>query len=421
MSSTPDLSGPDLSGPDPTPELFELGAVEVGDVYKSGRLAAELRRGPKGVEFVYHDDYVASGGPPVATTLGFDTSGTVTPAGAVPAFFAGLLPEGRRLSSLRRAVKTSADDELSLLLAVGRDPIGDVQVVPAGAVPAPTEPLVSVDRSFEEVSFVGLLAEAGMVDPVALPGVQDKVSARAISLPLAQASDRWILKLDPPEYPHVVANEAFFLGLAKKAKLPVASARVVHDRDGRPGLLVRRFDRTSTVEGTPAALACEDACQLLGRWPADKYNVSSEEIVARVAEVCPASGVARRDVFRQLVFAWVTGNGDVHAKNISVLRSLDGEWRVAPAYDLPSTVAYNDLSLALPLGGKKTGLSRRRMLDFAKAIGLPDKTAVRTIDQILAATATLCDDLTAGALPFEGRVLADMVAELRFRRRQLTD
>ncbi len=73
------------------------------------------------------------------------------------------------------------------------------------------------------------------------------------------------------------------------------------------------------------------------------------------------------------------------------------------------------------MGGKKTGLSRRRMLDFAKAIGLPDKTAVWTIDQILAATATLCDDLTAGALPFEGRVLADMVAELRFRRRQLTD
>ena len=43
-----------------------------------------------------------------------------------------LLPEGRRLGALRRAVKTSADDELSLLLAVGADAIGDVQVVPSG-------------------------------------------------------------------------------------------------------------------------------------------------------------------------------------------------------------------------------------------------------------------------------------------------
>ncbi|HHU66493.1 MAG TPA: hypothetical protein GXZ33_01375 [Corynebacterium sp.] len=31
-----------------------------------------------------------------------------------------MLPEGRRLTALRTAVKTSADDEFSLLLAVGR-------------------------------------------------------------------------------------------------------------------------------------------------------------------------------------------------------------------------------------------------------------------------------------------------------------
>ena len=42
-----------------------------------------------------------------------------THAGTDRPFFASLLPEGRRLSSLRRAVKTSADQELSLLLAVG--------------------------------------------------------------------------------------------------------------------------------------------------------------------------------------------------------------------------------------------------------------------------------------------------------------
>ena len=40
----------------------------------------------------------------------------VTRGRGVPAYFAGLLPEGRRLSGLRRALKTSADDELSLLV-----------------------------------------------------------------------------------------------------------------------------------------------------------------------------------------------------------------------------------------------------------------------------------------------------------------
>lgn len=401
------------------PELSELGAVAAADVYKAGVLAARLARTPAGVEFSYLPGYEASGGPPVATTLGFDRSGVVTPAGAVPAFFAGLLPEGRRLSSLRRAVKTSADDELSLLLAVGRDPVGDVQVVPEGDVPSAAEPLVVVERSFEEVSFSELLADAGMVDPVALPGVQEKVSARVISLPVGRASDRWILKLEPPEYPHVVLNEAYFLGLARKTKLPAADARLVHDRDGRPGLLVRRFDRVSEG-GATVALACEDACQLLGLWPADKYNVSSEALVARVAEVCAAGTLARRDVFRQLVFAWLTGNGDVHAKNVSVLRGADGEWKVSPAYDLPSTVPYGDNSLALSLAGKKTGLSRRRLLDVAGAVGLPDKSAVRVIDQVLSGTAGLLGDLEAGVLPFKGKVLADMISQLRYRRHQLT-
>jgi len=399
--------------------LSGLGRIEVADVYKAGSLAAQLRRTSSGTEFAYLSGYRDSGGPPVATTLGFDEAPRTTPAGAVAPFFAGLLPEGRRLSNLRRAVKTSADDELSLLLAVGRDPVGNVQVVPEGVVPTLAEPLLQVERSFEDVRFSHLLTEAGMVDPVALPGVQEKVSARVISVPLGQAANRWILKLDPPEYPHVVVNEAYFLGLARKLKIPVTEARVVHDADGRAGLLVRRFDRVAGWDGNPLALACEDACQLLDRWPADKYNIDSEMLVARVAHVCPAASVARRDVFRQLVFAWVTGNGDVHAKNISVLCGKDDEWRVSPAYDLPCTVFYQDRSLALPLAGRTRGLSRRRLLEFAVAIELPERTATRVLGQVLDGTETLCEELSAGVLPFEGQVLADTIAELRYRRRQL--
>ena len=70
---------------------------------------------------------------------------------------------------MRRAVKTSADDELSLLLAVGRDAIGDVQVVPAGEERIPAEPLVEIKKDWSELR----LADAGVVDLVALPGVQD--------------------------------------------------------------------------------------------------------------------------------------------------------------------------------------------------------------------------------------------------------
>jgi HipA N-terminal domain len=112
----------------------------------------------------------------------------------VPTYFAGLLPEGRRLSGLRRAVKTSADDDLTLLLAVGLDPVGDVQIVPAGLHPAPAQPLIEVDTAFEEVSFSEILHAGGVIDPVALAGVQDKASARMMSVPVGRADKRYILK-----------------------------------------------------------------------------------------------------------------------------------------------------------------------------------------------------------------------------------
>jgi serine/threonine-protein kinase HipA len=394
-------------------------AVNVADVYKAGRPAAKLRRLEGSTEFAYLAGYLGNG-VPVATTLPLSLEPRVTPAGAVPPFFAGLLPEGRRLSNLRRAVKTSADDELTLLIAVGRGPVGDVQVVPDGEVPTPAEPLVQVQRSFGELRFADLLAEAGIVDPVALPGVQDKVSARVISVPVGQAANRYILKLNPPEYPHVVENEAYFLAVARAMKMPVVDAQVVHDADGRAGLLVRRFDRVIAPDGSTQPLACEDGCQLLDRWPADKYHVTSEEVADIIGERCAASLLARREVLRQLCFAWLTGNGDVHAKNLSVLCHPDGEWKVAPAYDLPSTVPYGDKSLALSLGGRTTGLARRRFLDFAAAIEVPELAATRVIDQVLVGTAKVIDDLEAGAVPFSRKVVGSTVRELRFRRRQMT-
>ena len=101
-------------------------------MYKRGRLAARLTRVDGGVQFAYLPEYLDEAGPAVASTLALDDRPVVTARGAVPPFFAGLLPEGRRLTNLRRAVKTSADDDLSLLVAVGGDPVGDVQVLPRG-------------------------------------------------------------------------------------------------------------------------------------------------------------------------------------------------------------------------------------------------------------------------------------------------
>lgn len=189
--------------------LEDLATVERADVYKRGRLAAHLTRVGDDVEFAYTTEWLAARGAPVATTLPVTDGPVVTRGGAVPAFFAGQLPEGRRLGALRRSLKTSADDELTLVLAVGGDVVGDVQVVPADVDPQHVPPLLQV-ADFADVRFADLLAELEIrVDRVGLPGVQDKVSAAMLNLPVARAGERYVLKLDPPEYPGLVEDEAF--------------------------------------------------------------------------------------------------------------------------------------------------------------------------------------------------------------------
>ncbi|MDQ4502800.1 type II toxin-antitoxin system HipA family toxin [Sinomonas sp. ASV322] len=397
----------------------------IADVYKAGVLAARLERFEGGTRFAYLPAYLAAGGEPVASTLPLTPRPVDTPAGAVPPFFTGLLPEGRRLASLRRAVKTSADDELGLLMAAGGDPVGDVQIVPHG------EPLggpaVDAEHAVEldarrPPDFAALVNDPTLVDPKALAGVQDKVSAGMISLPAAEADRRYILKLNAPEFPHVVENEFLMYRFAARLRVPVCGVRLVHDVAGRSGLLVERFDRPALPGGGTARLAVEDGSQLLGLYPADKYNVSYEELCQTVAAHCSAALPALRNLALQGAFAWLVGNGDLHAKNVSVVRGLaaPGEWTVAPVYDIPSTVPYGDKSLALPFGGKRTGISRRLFLAWATELGLPARAAVAVVETALKASAPLVGALEAddgGVSPFAVGQTRAWVKELKHRRR----
>lgn len=401
----------------PDVDLEELRAVDRAEVYKAGRPAATLTRTRDGVEFGYLAERVRAGGPAVATTLPVTTEPVVRAGGALPAYFTGLLPEGRRLGALRRAVKTSADDELSLLLAVGADAIGDVQVVPSGVAPQEVPARVVLDR-IHDIRFADLLVELGIrAQRVALPGVQDKTSAAMINLPVARAGERHILKLNPTEYPHLVENEAFFLDAARRSGLTVPPSELVTDIEGAPGLLVRRFDRI-TVGGELRSLAVEDGCQVSGRPPADKYLLGAEPTFGALAAVCEARTLAGRELIRQLAFAYLTGNGDGHAKNFSVLQGLDGEWRVSPLYDAPSSYLYDDTTMALTMGGRGGG-----DFGFADFVALGARLDVpeRAVRRALTDLAERVDLWLPGlaALPFDRRRITKLGRVVAYRRRRL--
>lgn len=349
--------------------------VTEADVWKRGRRVGVLRRTPEGVVFAYLDGY---DGPAVATTLPVGIQPPPRPGGALPAYFTGLLPEGRRLSALRRAVKTSVDDELSLLLAVGGDTVGDVQVVPTGDDPVAPPARISLDVA--DLRFRELLVELDVQpDRTALPGVQVKASAAMITLPGQRLGRSVILKLDPPEYPGLVVNEHVMLQACSRSGVAAASATVVRDVEGVAGLAVTRFDRIVDDAGRPRALAVEDGCQVQGRAPGDKYVLGYAATFAALARVCDAQALALRSLLEQLVFAVLTANGDAHAKNFAVLQQPDGEWQVAPAYDIPSSQPYGDTTLAMAVNGRRADVGAKDVTALATELGLPSKVASRVL------------------------------------------
>jgi serine/threonine-protein kinase HipA len=408
----------------------------IADIYKSGVLAARLERHDGGTRFSYLPAYLTSGGPAVASSLPLTSEPVLSAAGAAPPYFTGLLPEGRRLNALRRSIKTSADDDLSLLIAAGGNPVGDVQIVGHGEPLDPDEHAVELDPKLP-MDFDQLLGDPDLIDPVALAGVQDKLSAGMISLPVASAGKRYILKLNAPEFPHVVENELVMFRYAAKLRIPVSPVQLIRDVAGRPGLLVERFDRIPVPGGGAnevQRLAVEDGAQVLGLYPADKYNVSFGTVCHALADYCSAPLPALRNLAIQGAFAWLSGNGDLHAKNVSMVQQPHGEWTIAPVYDIPSTVVYGDKTLALTLSGKRSGISRRHFLGWAKDLGLTDRTATQVVELALKASGPLIADLEAGAAfavvnspgrngdggsPFPDMVTRAWVKELKHRRRLL--
>jgi len=239
-----------------------------------------------------------------------------------------------------------------------------------------------------------------------------------IDVPVASESARYVLKLDPPEFPHLVANEAFFLEAARRSGLECADAEVVRDADGAPGLLVTRFDRVVDAAGGVTSLAQEDGCQVLARYPADKYRLTSEAVVGGLASVCRATPVAALDLIRQVAFAYLSCIGDAHAKNFSVRRLPGGEWRVTPAYGLPSSYVYGDTTMALSINGRdREDIGRADFLALGRAVGVRSRAVERALDELCERVELWIDELTT--LPFDEGRLHELRRAVEYRRDRL--
>ena len=302
-------------------------------------------------------------------------------------FFSNLLPDERIRVTVARVLHVSPENTFGLLKRIGADCAGAVSFYPPGQTPqSQQEPMYRDLTEDEAYRILDNLAQRPLDagdEGVRISGAgsQEKLVACVrdgkVSLPLYGTPSTHIIKPAIPAFPDSVFNEFFCMKLAKKLGLPVADCSIL-TLNGEHFYVVTRFDR-DMIDGITVRLHQEDFCQLLNIPPKLKYQEDGgpgiEDSMNRLLEIhLPADG--RLGFIRLVLFNFLIGNCDAHAKNYAVLYH-EGKPTLAPAYDLLSTMVYDTIAkrFAMSIGGEtRMGMLRREHFEqMAKSCGLKPK------------------------------------------------
>ena len=328
-------------------------------------------------------------------------------------FFSNLLPDERIRATVAMILHVSEDNTFGMLKRIGADCAGAVSFYPAGQTPqSSSDPVyrdLSDDEAYRILDNLGQrpldVGDEGV--RISGAGSQEKLVAcirnGKISLPLYGTPSTHIIKPAIPNFPDSVFNELFCVKLASKCGIPAAECDIL-TLNGEPFYTVSRFDR-ETADGITVRLHQEDFCQLLNVPPKLKYQEDGgpgvEDCMRRMTEIkMPAAG--KLGFVRLLIFNFLTGNCDAHAKNYAVLYR-NGRPSFAPAYDLLSTMVYDSIAkrFAMSIGGEtRMGmLTRDHFAELARRCDLNHKlvlTELSRLAEALPRTAqSLADELNA--------------------------
>ncbi|VDR27347.1 Serine/threonine-protein kinase HipA [Raoultella terrigena] len=136
-----------------------------------------------------------------------------------------------------------------------------------------------------------------------------------------------------------VDNEYLCLALAQALGFAVPEAEIITTRSIR-ALAVERFDRRWAQENTRLLrLPQEDLCQAFGIPSSMKYESDGGPGIASIMAFLLGSSEAlkdRDDFMKFIVFQWLIGATDGHAKNFSIFLQPGGSYRLTPFYDIIS-------------------------------------------------------------------------------------
>jgi serine/threonine-protein kinase HipA len=304
--------------------------------------------------------------------------------GAMPLTLRDALPD----SWGRKVLETRQDKPLSdidALLLTNEDRIG--AMVFAESLPIESEEPPSALLSLEQLAEASRRIEAGIeIGPDmhrllrggSLGGARPKAA-------FVHQGRRCIAKFASRGDDHdVEVIEAATLWLADACGIEVPPF-VLQPLAAGHALLVERFDRVGPV-GEERRFHYLSASALLDV-PYESSRGSYVELAQLLRRISARPQADLAELFRRLVFNLAVGNSDDHVKNHGALRSEDGFWRLAPAFDLVMQLGghtgYQELAILPGQHASSIELARAAASHFGLSAAQAE-AVIRTTEETVA-------------------------------------
>ena len=201
-----------------------------------------------------------------------------------------------------------------------------------------------------------------------------------------QGFEHWLLKLDG------VSGEQFgecsgwgrveyaYYLMAQDCCSDMSECQLLEE-NGRAHFMTQRFDRKGNTRHHIQSL-----CGIQHYNFNDMYGYSYEQLF-QTMRILRLTYPEAEQMFRRMVFNVLATNYDDHTKNFSFILEKDGEWRLAPAYDLcfsfdPTNHWVNKQTLSV--NGKRLDITKADLLTIAKDNNLKKgKTILEEINTVI--------------------------------------
>lgn len=314
----------------------------------------------------------------------------------VPAVLSNLLPEGALRELLSGTLGIHPANEFPMLAWLGNNLPGAIIATPVPSGEVPVWALSARDH-IEAVK----IDVKGVGQKFSLAGIQIKFSTARrdgrYNISAQAGTDDWVVKTPSTLHRNVPENEYSAMKLAESAGVHIPEVALISldTLDNLPAIqlpdethayAIRRFDR-----GSGGRIHTEDFAQVFGFFPHDKYGKTNYEQVAIALYRYGEGGLGDiQQMARRLMVNILLANGDAHLKNWTLIYSDGVNPKLAPAYDIVSTLPYvpGETGIALNLGKQKKwySISLKAFQTWSERIGVPwPAVKVHLLDALTAA------------------------------------